>query len=51
MIIYQDMIKLLRFLFNYKLFKNNLIYKSCRILKFIKNNKEIKIYSKIYTVD
>ena len=50
-IIYQNMIKMLHFLFDYKSFKDDLIYKSCHIFKFIKNDKEIKIYSKMHTVD
>ena len=50
-IIYQNVIKMLRFLFDYKSFKNDLIYEFYRILKFIKNDKEIKIYLKMYTID
>ena len=42
---------MLRFLFDHKSFKNDLIYEFCRILKFIKNDKKIKIYSKMHTVD
>ena len=45
------MIKVLRFLFNHKSFKNNLIYKSCRIFKLIKNDKKIKIYLKMHPID
>ena len=50
-IIYQNVIKMLRFLLDHKSFKDDLIYKSCRILKLIKNDKKIKIYSKMHTVD
>ena len=42
---------MLRFLFDHKSFKDDLIYEFCRILKFIKNDKKIKIYSKMHTID
>ena len=42
---------MLRFLLNHKSFKDDLIYESCRIFKFIKNDRKIKIYSKMYTID
>ena len=50
-IIYQDVIKMLRFLFDHKPFKNDLIYEFYCIFKFIKDDKEIKIYSKMHTID
>ena len=49
--IYQDVIKMLRFLLDYKSFKDDLIYEFYRIFKSWKINKEIRIYSKMYTVD
>ena len=42
---------MLRFLFNHKSFKDDLIYKFYHIFKFIKDNKEIKIYLKMHTID
>ena len=50
-IIYQNILNVLYFLFDHKSFKNNLIYESCHILKLVKDNKKIKVYSKIYTID
>ena len=50
-IIYQNVIKMLRFLFDHKSFKDNLVFESYHILKFIKNDKEIKIYLKMHTID
>ena len=50
-IIYQNVIKMLRFLLDHKSFKDDLIYEFCRIFKLIKNDKEIKIYLKMYTID
>ena len=45
------MIKMLRFLFDHKSFKDDLIYEFCHIFKFIKNDKEIKIYLKMHIID
>ena len=42
---------MLRFLFDHKFFKDDLIYEFCCILKFIKNDKEIRIYLKMHTID
>ena len=50
-VIYQNVIKMLRFLFDHKSFKNDLIYEFYRIFKFIKNDKEIKVYLKIHIID
>ena len=50
-IIYQNVIKMLRFLFGHKSFKDDLIYEFYHILKLIKNDKKIKIYLKMHTID
>ena len=42
---------MLGFLFDHKSFKDNLIYKFYYIFKFIKDDKEIKVYSKMHTID
>ena len=42
---------MLRFLLNHKSFKNDLIYESYCIFKFLENNKKIKVYSTMHTVD
>ena len=49
--IYQNILNVLRFPFDYKSFKNNSIYESYHIFKFIKNNNKIKSCSKMHTVD
>ena len=42
---------MLRFLLDHKSFKDDLIYEFCHIFKFIKNDKKIKIYSKMHIID